>query len=212
LNYIYAKAIDNSASFGGGVAQDDYNLRAERGLSSFDQRHNLTANYYLTSPVGERGLLRTSRWGGRFLADWSLSGRFTLLSGSPLTARVLGNRANTGGAIGSGRADATGLDVSDGPGFFNLLAFAIPAPGRFGGAGRNTIPGPSRFSSSIGLGRSFRLGPDSKRRIEFRFESTNFLNHVSYANLGTVVNASNYGLALSAAAMRSNNATLRLRF
>jgi hypothetical protein len=213
--YVFSKGIDNASSFGGGggggVAQNDSDLRAERGLSSFDQRHSLSVGYYLVSPVGERGLMKSGTWGPRFLGDWSLSGNLAFSSGSPLTARVLGNLSNAGGVIGSGRADATGANIDEGPGFFNLLAFTIPPPGRFGNAGRNTIPGPTRTSMNLGLSRSFRIG-DGRRRAEFRVESSNFLNHVNYTSLGTVVNASNYGLPLAAAAMRATTAIMRFRF
>src|SRR5207244_3367909 len=46
--YTFGKSIDNASTFGGGtstVAQNDKDLRAERGLSSFDKRHNLSLNY-----------------------------------------------------------------------------------------------------------------------------------------------------------------------
>ena len=217
LSYTYAKSIDNASTFGGGggggVAQNDTDLRAERGLSSFDQRHALSMGYYLLSPVGERGLMKTSKWGPRFLGNWSLSGSMTFNSGTPLTARVLGNLANSGtGAVGSGRAQATGTGIHDGAGLFNLLAFTLPPAGHFGNAGRNTIPGPSRLSMNVAFGRSFRIGGDARKRVELRVESANFANHVSFTSFGTVVNASNYGLPLAAAPMRSFNALLRFRF
>ncbi len=211
VNYVFSKAIDNSASFGGGIAQNSYDLKAERGLSGFDQRHNLSISYYVVSPVGERGALKTGKWGTRFLSDWALAGSISWASGTPLTARVLGNLSNTGGTIGSGRAEATGAGINEGTGFFNLLAFAIPPPGSFGDAGRDTITGPSQFGANLGLSRSIKFG-DGRRRIEFRFESSNFLNHVAYTSLGTVINASNYGLPLATASMRSNTALLRFRF
>ena len=58
---------------------------------------------------------------------------------------------------------------------------------------------------------SFRLG-DDRRRLEFRVDSQNVTNHVNITNLYTVVNASNYGLAAAAGAMRSLTATVRFRF
>jgi hypothetical protein len=124
----------------------------------------------------------------------------------------LGNQANAGGtgAVGAGRAQATGLPISGGIGFFNPLAFTNPLPGTLGDAARNTIPGIPRFAINLSFGRSFRI--DDKRRLEFRVDSTNFLNHVSYLTAGTVVNASNYGIATSTAAMRTITAQLRFRF
>src|SRR5205085_8433358 len=75
--YTFAKSIDNASTLGGGsavVAQNDKDLRAERGLSSFDQRHTLNLSYVLTSPVSENGFLRGSGIGQKLLKDWTLSG------------------------------------------------------------------------------------------------------------------------------------------
>jgi hypothetical protein len=213
--YTFAKSIDDASSIGGGgatVAQNYLNLAAERGLSSFDQRHSFSGFFILTSPVSDNGLLRGSGWPERLLKDWTLSGGATASSGTPFTARVLGNQANAGGSgtVGSGRAQATGLPIETAIGFFNPLAFSTPISGTYGDAGRNTILGIPRFAINLSFGRSFRL--DDRRRIEFRADSTNFLNHVSYTGIGTVVNASNYGIATSTAGMRTITMQLRLRF
>jgi hypothetical protein len=214
--YAFSKSIDNASTIGGGtavVAQNEFDLAAERGLSSFDRRHTLSVFYILTSPVSETsGLLRGSRWATRLLRDWTLSGGVTAQSGLPFTARVLGNLGNTAGTgvVGSGRANATGQPVDTGSGFFNLAAFALPPSGQFGNAGRNTIPGPGQLSLSLSFGRAFQL--DERRRLEIRVESQNFTNSVSYTAIATVVNASNYGLATAAQPMRTITLTARLRF
>ncbi|MBV8526222.1 MAG: hypothetical protein JOY71_29620, partial [Acetobacteraceae bacterium] len=96
-------------------------------------------------------------------------------------------------------------------GFFNLNAFTVPAPGTYGDAGRNTIPGPGLFNLNLAFGRSFALG-ERRRSIEFRVESNNVLNHVNYTNLYTVVNAVNYGLPSAAGLMRTMQIVVRLRF
>jgi hypothetical protein len=216
LQYTYAKSIDDSSTLGGAgntVAQNDQDISAERGLSSFDRRHAFTGNYVWTSPVGGRnGLLASHAWAEKALKDWTISGSATIQTGTPLTARVLGNLSDTGGTgtIGSGRAQATGLPVEAGSGYFNLLAFTLPQAGAFGDAGRNTIPGPGMFSMNLSLGRNISLG--ERRRLEFRVDSNNFLNHVNISNISTVVNSITYGLPAAAAGMRSLTATLRFRF
>ncbi len=46
--YIYSKSIDDASSIGGGgvvVAQNPFDISADRGLSSFDQRHKFTGNW-----------------------------------------------------------------------------------------------------------------------------------------------------------------------
>lgn len=215
--YTFSKSIDDSSTFGGAgntVAQNWLDLAAERGLSSFDRRHVLTTNWVWTSPVGADSTQTHLTPAGRLLANWQISGGLTAETGTPLTARVLGNTAQLAqtGGIGSGRAEATGAPVSSGAGFFNLAAFTIPPPGEFGNAGRNTIPGPGLFSLNLALARSFQLGESSRRRLELRMEANNALNNVNYTNVSTVVNATNYGLPVSAASMRSMTAVLRFRF
>jgi hypothetical protein len=214
--YTFSKSIDNASTFGGAgavVAQNDQDLRAERGLSSFDQRHTLTLYYVLSTGLGA-GPPRFGHHGlARLLSNWSLSGGLTAGSGTPLTARVLGNLADSGGtgAVGSGRADATGAPIRNGGRFFNLAAFTLPPPARFGNAGRNTIPGPGQLALNASLARTIPLG-EGRRRIELRLDSTNVTNHVSFTRLGTVVNASDYGLPTATAPMRSLTAGLRFSF
>ena len=156
--YQFAKSIDDSSTFGGAgntVAQNWQDISAERGLSSFDVRHELNTTFVYTSPVGAPGS-RISPDGklGRFLKDWQLSGGVTAQTGNPLTARVLGNTAQLAqtGGIGSGRAEVTGLPIDSGPGFFNLLAFtAVIPPGEYGDAGTqyHSRPRPCHCESGV---------------------------------------------------------------
>ena len=204
-NYTFSKAIDNASSFGGGVVQDAYNLRAERGLSSFDQRHVASLGWYLLSPVGEHGLIKSSgKWTQRLLANWALSGGISFASGTPFTARVLGNLSNTGGNVGSGRADATAIRHHR---RHWILQSGWPSPSRPPAVSATPAATPSpvcpRISLNLSFGRSFSLSGDNRRRIEFRVDSGNVTNHVNYTSVGTVVNASNYGMPLAAAGMRT---------
>ncbi|MBV9084149.1 MAG: hypothetical protein JOZ62_15845, partial [Acidobacteriaceae bacterium] len=214
--YQLAKSIDDTPSLGGAgntVVQNWLDIQGDRGLSAFDVRHQFQSGFVWTSPVAAPGSrIAADTKLGRLLKDWQLSGSIVAQTGNPLTARVLGNTtrlAQTGGT-GSIRADATGQPIDIGTGFFNLNSFTIPAPGRYGDAGRNTIPGPGTFSLNLGFARSFSLS--ERRRIEFRVESNNVLNHVNYTNLYTVVNSVNYGLPSAAGSMRTMNAVVRFRF
>jgi hypothetical protein len=127
---------------------------------------------------------------------------------------VLGNQSNSGGtgSVGSGRANATGLPIDAMlPGqFFNLAAFAVPAAGAFGSAGRNTIEGPALFSTNLSLSRTFTLG--ERRRLTYNLNSANFLNHPGVSGIGTVINSSTYGLATATQRMRTLSMALRLNF
>jgi len=215
LQYTFSKAIDDSSTLGGvgnTVAQNFNDLSAERGLSSFDRRQVFTATSVIQSPVGSNGVLANSKFFESALKDWTLSPSVTLETGTPLTARVLGNLSDIAGTgtIGSGRADATGLPIESGSGFFNLAAFTVPAAGEFGNAGRNTIPGPGLFSMNLSLQRTITL--HERTRLQIRVDATNVTNHVNITGFGTVVNSINYGVPSSAGAMRTLSATLRLNF
>lgn len=214
--YQFAKSIDDSSTFGGAgntVAQNWLDISAERGLSSFDVRHQLQASAVWTSPAGSpKSAISGTSVFGRLLKDWQISGSVTAQTGNPLTARALGNTAQLAqtGGIGRERAEATGESVSSGSGVFNVDAFTIPPAGQYGNAARNTIPGPSTFSVNAAVARSFSFA--ERRRLEFRIEANNVLNHVNYTNLYTVVNAIDYGLPSAAGPMRSMNAVVRFRF
>lgn len=217
LLYTYSKSIDDVSSFnglGGTDVQFINNLRLERGLSSFDQRHRLSGTFLLSSPVGVHGMLRNAGWKTAALAGWTVQGTLTAATGTPLTAVVGGNLSNTGGLANSGgsRAEATGLPIqSSAYPYFNLLAFTTPVSGQFGDAGRDTIPGPFQVGFNAALNRAFRFG-DSRRQLQLRLSTTNALNHVVVTNFGTTVNSSTYGLATAASGTRTVQLLLRFSF
>jgi hypothetical protein len=215
--YTFSKSIDDASSFsgtGGTVVQYLNNLGLERGLSTFDQRHNLTTGFQLSSPVGVRGLLRNGGWKTQLLKSWNLAGTVSATTGNPLTATISGNLANTGGLAGGGtlRAEATGFPIQGPNGkYFNTAAFATPVPGQFGNAGRETIPGLFKISVNSNMNRSFRFG-ESRRTLTFSMSANNVLNHVTITGIGTTVNAANYGLPTAASATRTLSLNTRFSF
>jgi hypothetical protein len=213
--YSFSKSIDDASTGGGAVVAQNWQLlTAERGLSSFDARHTLNAQWQYSTGVGTRGGTLVNGAKGALLKDWTFQNSISLRTGSPLTASTGGNRATTTGTgiTGSVRADATGLPLfpaTSGDGF-NVSAFAAPAAGLWGDAGRNTIPGPLVFSLNGSLSRVFRIG--ERRSIDLRFDATNALNHPTITGWGTTLNNSTFGLPTAASAMRKLTANLRFRF
>ena len=214
LLYSFSKSIDDATSFtstGGTVIQNPNDWIAERGLSSFDQRQNLSFNYTLSAPVGLHGFWRNETWEAKVLRGWTLNGSINLHTGSPLTALISGQSV-THAINGQLRAEATGLPVDavagDNP-YFNLAAFTTPQPGTWGDAGRDTITGPTIWSTSGTLNRAWRFG-ESRRTLQLRIQANNVLNHVLITGFGTVVGSQTYGVATSASGTR--NVTLFLRF
>ncbi|HJY86602.1 MAG TPA: hypothetical protein VKE24_07155, partial [Candidatus Acidoferrales bacterium] len=220
--YTYGKSIDNASSIGGGapiVVQDDRNPQLDRGLSSFDVRHQFRLFYFYELPFGERKRWGRKGWTSRAFGHWQVNGNTTVSTGTPYTARVLGNLSdNTGtGANFSERADQVSnpslpADRRTPLEFFNTAAFTLPPLGRFGDAARNTIPGPGTFSINFGLARFMRFGKDQQRRVELRWEVSNLMNTPNFTGLWTVVNSATYGRVLGTRAMRTLDFALRVNF
>ena len=85
-----------------------------------------------------------------------------------------------------------------------------PTSGAWGTAGRNSITGPSQFSLSGSLARTFRLR--APYNLDVRVDATNLLNHVTFPSWNSVVNSITFGLPAVANAPRSLQITGRLRF
>jgi hypothetical protein len=211
LQYTFAKAIDDAALGGRGqgsqvIAQNWLNLAAERGLSSFDQRHQVTAQLQYTTGIGVGGGTLLRGWEGAAFKGWTFITSVAAGSGMPLTPVYVAAVRNTG-VTGSIRPDYTGAPVYAAPAsrFLNPAAYAAAAAGLWGDAGRNSITGPDQFALNASMGRSFG-------DFDLRFDSTNALNHVTFPSWNTVTNGAQFGLANAANAMRSVQATLRWRF
>jgi hypothetical protein len=216
-SYQFSKSIDNAGTGGRGqggtpVAQNWLDLAAERGLSSFDARHNLTVAFMYSTGMGRSGGSLLSGWKGALLKDWNLMTNVNVHSGNPLTALVGGSLSQVSGTAVNGtvRADTTGLPVELAGALFNTAAFAAPGSGLWGTAGRNTIPGPTVFSLNGSLGRVIRFG--ERRSMDLQFQAQNLLNKVTITNWGTTTGTANYGLATAASGMRRLTASLRFRF
>ncbi len=213
--YIYSKSIDDAALGGKGqgnavVAQNWLNLSGERGLSPFDQRHQVTFTGQYTSGMGMHGGTLLSGWRGVAFKEWTLTSTITVGTGLPLTPVYPASVPGTG-YTGSIRPDYTGAPIYTAPAglFLNPSAFAAPVSGQWGTAGRDSITGPSQFTMIASLGRVFRLS--DKLNLEFRVDATNILNHVVFGSYYTQLNPQ-FGLPSSPNAMRSLLSTVRLRF
>ena len=203
--YTFSKSIDDDSN----AAQDPFNLRLERALSSNDRRHQFSLNYMLSSPVGVRGLFRNGGWKTRLFAGWTLGGTFTYSTGAPLTPTVGGNLASTKYSL---RADTTGAPLNA-PGypFFNLAAFTTPPANEYGDAGRDIITGVPSLGLNGQLNRAWRFG-ESRKQIQLSFRTNNTLNHVYINSFGTQVNSNTFGLPTGASATRAVTCNLRFNF
>lgn len=219
VQYTFSKSIDDSALGGGKgqggplIAQNWLDLGAERGLSSFDQRHlvNLQAQY--TTGMGIGGGTLVNGWRSVLLKEWTIVSQITAGTGLPLTPIYYGAAVKGTGFTGSLRPDYTGASVYEAPAgrALNLAAYALPATGQWGNAGRNSITGPSQFSLNASLGRTFRMS--DRLSLDVRVDAANALNHVTFPSWITNVTSTQFGLPPNQAnPMRSLQTTVRMRF
>jgi hypothetical protein len=223
--YVFSKSIDNASSIGGGavvVAQNDLDLAAERGLSSFDQRHKFIGNFTYELPfgTGKKWLNNNGGWLENVFGDWLWSGNVTLASGFPFTPRILGNPNDIAqGLNGVLRADIVGdpysgtcpngFPVGTIECWFNTSAFVKPVSG-FGDARRNSIIGPGQFTFGMSVSKTL-LAKDT-RALELRISANNVFNHPEYTSISTIVGTPTYGQVIAAGSMRTVNLSARYRF
>jgi outer membrane receptor protein involved in Fe transport len=179
-SFVWSKSIDDADSVIPGLydsvgAQDERNLRLERGLSFDNPGRRITAGYVWRLPE--------TRAAGPVLRGWSMGGNVVLQDGTPLNVYYFGldfansdtpNRPN----IVPGQQIALPRSARTIEHFFNTAAFSAPAPYTFGDAGRDVGFGPGNNIFDFALFRRFRLG--ESQRLEFRAESFNAFNHPNW--------------------------------
>jgi hypothetical protein len=235
LDYTYAKSVDDDAQVGGQghvtatsatalsasssatpgaasiLAQNWLDLRAERSLSSFDQRHLLSTQLQFTTGMGKGGGTLLSGWRGRAFKEWTVLAQITAGSGLPETPVYLAAVPNTGqtGSIRPDRTSAPLYTAANGY-FLNSAAFAAPASGEWGNAGRNSIRGPATFTMDAALARTLRIRGNYS--LDVRLQADNVLNHATFTAWNTVVQSTTFGLPASVNGMRNVQLSGRFRF
>jgi hypothetical protein len=245
IDYTFAKSIDDDAQVGAqghiaaatassasqpsaagpAIAQNWLNLRAERGLSTFDQRQLLKVQLQYTSGMGIGGGTLLTGWKAKAFKEWTVLSRISAGSGLPETPDFLTAVPGTG-ITGTIRPNLTGAPVFQALGghSLNAAAFSAPSAGQWGATRRDSIAGPDQFSLDGSLSRTFRLHPPYN--LDVRADATNLLNHAVFSAWNTAlnwnaaaggtaltpVNNPTFGLPAGVNPMRSIQLTGRLRF
>src|SRR5262249_50141531 len=151
----------------------------------------------------------------QFFGNWVVNGNVQFASGTPFTARVLGNVLDVAkGTNGTLRANYNGAAIALADPtvarFFNTAAFSAPAPGTFGNAGRNTIIGPGTSALNLGLTKNINVG--QTRGLSIQVLAPNVLNTLQFASIDTVVNSPTFGQVTAIRPMRRVQILTRFRF
>lgn len=113
-NYTFSKTLDEVTDFNSDFsAQNPLDIRLDRALSSFDQRHRFVFAGVLEGPRSGDSL---ASW---IVGDWSLSPIFIAGSGRPFNL-LLGFDSNGDGRSQSDRPGQAGRNTGKGPDFYNV--------------------------------------------------------------------------------------------
>jgi hypothetical protein len=198
-SYTYAKSIDDVSSFNitgsasqpvageNDLAQNPFDLAAERGRSMFDTRHRFVLSYQWNLPFWNH----PKNWYEHVLGNWQLNGIASVQSGTPFTVfdsndvslqgqapEITGFSANRPNLIGN---------PNNGPRtpqeWFNVNAFQQLQPdpqGRFqvfGDEGRNVVEGPGYADWDVSAFKNISVAEG--KELQFRGELFNVLNHTN---------------------------------
>jgi hypothetical protein len=220
--YTWSKSLDNASSIGGGavaIVQQDGNYAAERGLSSFDMRHQVRLSSVYELPFGDRKRWANHGWSDRIFGNWRVLNTVTWHTGTPLTAILGGSESDNGtGTNFSLRAQQIGnpnTGVCGGPvgEYFNVGAFAVPATGTYGDEHRGAIEGPCSFDWNFSLNRAWRFGSSDRRKaLDVRWEVQNLTNTPTFSGVSTLFGSALFGQIQNAGAMRTMDFTMRVNF
>jgi len=215
-SYTYAKSLDNASGQGGldtaTILGNQFDPRANRGVSDFDVTHRFVLSYLWDLP--RPAFASASKAGRLLLSGWQVAGIITAMSGLPIDVVDSNSGSfyfgpNSGlsrpsWAPGATRDTATS-NVPAGY-FFNPRAFVRPvvqtgqlipssngaaragAPGTdIGNVGRNPLRGPRQANVDFSVIKRFPLG--EAKSVEFRAEFFNLFNHVNLDNPVSNLNA-----------------------
>ena len=218
-SYTWSKSIDDASNFFSSAGdpnfpQNSFNVAAERGRSNFDVAHRLNVSYSYAFPFRSNdGVL------GTLLNGWETFGIVTLQTGRPFTVALLSEIDNSGtgrSILGFGANDRPNLvgnpELSN-PGtlqWFNTAAFAFPAPGTFGNAGRNILEGPGFQNVNASLLKNTRI--TERVNLQFRAEAFNLFNHPNFNLPDNFLGSPTFGRITSARDPRHIQFGLKLLF
>ena len=197
-HYTWAHSVDDaSGAFPSdsvneaGKAQNLFDRKGDRGRSSFDVRNNLTLNFVDELPFGPGKKFGndTTGWVAKTIAGWSVSGVGSFHSNVPFTPMVGFDNAETRSSVLSDRPNVAGnpyqgtcpngASVGTVTCWFNPSAYALPNPGSFGNAGRNSLAGPDFADFDFAVLKNIPFG--EYRLLQFRAEIFNIANRPNFA-------------------------------
>jgi len=229
-SYTWSKAIDDVSSFNitgsaakpvageNDLAQNPFDLNAERGPSLFDASHRLVGSYEWALPFWNH----PQNWYQRGLGGWQLDGIATLMSGTPFTVFDSNDVAAQGSApeitgFSAQRPNVVG-NPNNGPrsvgAWLNASAFQRLDPtanaGQFGNEGRNGNVGPGFADWDFAALKNFKV--TESKQFQFRAEMFDFLNRTNFRLPDSDISSPTFNHILAAQSPRQIQFALKFMY
>ena len=204
-----------------GLASNPFNLRADKGLATFDVRNVAVINALYELPFGRGKAFANAlgNWSDALLSGWSVASIVTAQSGFPFTPQLSYNPSNNGDTRNPVRPflnpSFSGPVVLGKPGqWYDPHAFIAPPStgGFYGNLGRDTFIGPglATWDFSVLKNTSIR----ERLSLQFRAEFFNLLNRANFNTPNLIVftpptTSNPTGLSGTAGAITSTSTTSR---
>ena len=204
VNYTWSHFLDDIDASGWGSRmgwqnyQNAYVPSENYSNSNFDIRQMLKGEVVYRLPFGKgTQFLNNNLVADEVLGGWQLSAIFVDQGGNPMGLTTGNNNSSNNQSGGyTQEANLTGnYKASSTVGgvtypyhsiqaWYNLGAFAVPAPYTYGTFRRNQVYGPGLNVVNFSFGKSFNIVPDRGVKLEIRGDATNILNHPSFGQSG----------------------------
>jgi len=226
--YTFSKVLDDgdsvnqtAAGNAPGLVSNPFNLRADKGLGTFDVRNVAVINALYALPFGQGQPLASGLqgWSGKLISGWSVASILTAQSGFPFTPQLSYNPSNNGDTRNPVRPflnpNFSGSVVLGHPNqWFNPAAFIAPpsASGFYGNVGRDTYIGPGVATWDFSVLKDTAIR--ERLNLQFRAEIFNLLDRANFNTPNLIVftppTATNLsGLSGTAGAITSTSTTSR---
>jgi Carboxypeptidase regulatory-like domain/TonB dependent receptor len=235
-SYTLSKTLDDASTFNitgsasqsvageNDLAQNPFDVAAERGRSMFDARHRFVLSYQWNLPW----FSQPQNWYGHILGNWQVNGITTFMSNPPFTVYDSSNPPVQGSApeisgFFSSRPDIVGnpnsgtcqqngatVPVRTSECWFNTGAFQQTQPGQFGNLGRNTLKGPAYQQWDFSAIKTIPI--HEAVSLQFRAEFFNIFNNVNFRLPDNDINSPNFGQIQAAQPGRVVQLALKFQF
>jgi hypothetical protein len=230
VSYTYAKAMDNSSSWGPGSGSggveiiNPVNPKLGKSLSAFDVTHDFVVSYVYELPFDKLFHARN-----RLTNGWEITGITRFATGLPVFITEQDDRSllgtNSTGPTGSGvdepnftpgplkisnpRNENLAATPLQNP-YFNTSLFTQEPLGQLGTANRRFFHGPGINNWDMGLFKDLKL--TESKSLEFRAEFFSVFNHAQFTNPSGNFIDSAFGFVTNAGGERIGQLAIKFLF